>query len=437
MKLYSILFGVTILSGSLRFQGISLFDEASFLILLLLLYQYKEKNKRLIHSNYCAGKYFNRANLSFNILFYYLIFSLFHGFIIDPYFGKIRWLVILMGVIVANKVFYFYLREKLIDFKRFYLIKKVQTYSFYFAFFYIIYGLISTYIFNIPPSFIQAAQTDSWYAIWGTTAYTALIFIPLLLYSRALSLNNIISNLRMTIVYLVTLFGAIFYDSRTMFAILLVFIAIDFLRLKYKLMVVLISFLTFNVLIFGDIFNNKFIDDFLSSGGFLIYYLSDGEFGSLTRDFDRVAHYIAAYNTIGNSAWEMVFGKGFLNAGQSIVNEYYNVYNEYGANISVIGSNLFGVVTLGTFGLSAFIIDNGWLGLVLLIAHIFNMCVLAIKTNLVIPAVYVVAAYLLLLFILFAIYINDNMLFYLMLSPSIFLYPLMREDRQLLRVSTY
>jgi len=222
-----------------------------------------------------------------------------------------------------------------------------------------------------------------------------------------------------------------------MFIILFVFLAVDFLRLKYKLMVVVISFLAFIVLVFGNTFDNLFIDDLLSSGGFLIYYLSDGELGSSTRDFDRVAHYIAAYNTTSNSTWEMVFGKGFLNAGKSIISEYYSVYNDYGWTASVNGISLSGAVSKSTFGLSAFIIDNGWLGMVLLIAHIFNMCVLAIKTNLVIPAAYVIAAYLLLLFVLFAIYINDNMLFYLMLSPSIFLYPLMREDRQLLRASTY
>ncbi|MBT4516299.1 MAG: hypothetical protein HOC78_00170 [Candidatus Komeilibacteria bacterium] len=393
------------------------------------MYNYKEKNKIFRSSSLYINYYFKKANNSFNILFFYLFFSLILGLYYDPYLGKIRWAVILVGIVLANKLILFYLHDKLNNYSRFILLKKIHKYILYFSIFYAIYGLFFKLFLGIEPGYIQSAQVKAWYAIWGTTAYVGLIFIPLLLYSRVLSLNNIISNLRMAVVYLVTLFVAIFYDSRAILIILIVFIAIDILRLSYKLMVVLISFLAFYVLMFSDTFNYSFIDDFLSSGGFLINYLSDGELGSSTRDFDRVAHYIAAYNTIGNSTWDMVFGKGFLNAGKSIINEYHSVYNNYGMSTSVIGSNLAGIASKGTFGLSAFIIENGWLGLVLLIVHLFNMCALAIKTNLVIPAVYIVAAYLLLLFILFIIYINDSMLFYLMLSPSIFLYPLMREER--------
>ena len=436
-KLYSILISIIFVSGSLRFYGISLIDEVVFLIFLILMYNYMEKNKTFRSSSLHINKYFKKANNSFNILFFYLFLSLILGLYYDPYFGKIRWAVILVGIVLVNKLTLFYLRDKLNNYSRFILLKKIHKYILYFSIFYVLYGLFFKFFFGIDPGYIQSAQVRAWYAIWSTTTYTALIFIPLLLYSRVLSFNNIISNLRMAVVYLVTLFGSIFYDSRTMFIILFVFLAIDFLRLKYKLKVVMISFLAFIVLVFGNTFDNLFIDDLLRSGGFLIYYLSDGEFGSSTHDFDRVAHYIAAFNITSNSTWEMVFGKGFLNAGKSIISEYINVYNVYGWPIDEIGRNLSGAVSKGTFGLSAFIIENGWLGMVLLIAHIFNMFALAIKTNLVIPAAYVIASYLLLLFVLFAIYINDNMLFYLMLSPSIFLYPLMREDRQLLRVSTY
>ena len=125
--------------------------------------------------------------------------------------------------------------------------------------------------------------------------------------------------------------------------------------------------------------------------------------------------------------FEMIFGTGFLNAGQSIIIEYFAIYNQYGRDAGSININLSGN-SISTFGLSAFIIENGWLGFLLLLHHIYNMCMLAIKTRLIIPASYIIATYLLLLLIMFSIYINDNMAFYLMLIPSIFVYPLFEKN---------
>ena len=170
-----------------------------------------------------------------------------------------------------------------------------------------------------------------------------------------------------------------------------------------------------------------FIESFLSSGGFL-WQLINNEPITSVRDFDRVAHYIAAFNTINHSVFEIIFGTGFLNAGLSIVEEYHNVYQQYGVPSSDARINMSGI-TIGTFGLSAFIIENGWLGLLLFVTHIYNMCVLAIKEKLIVPSSYVVATYFLLILIIFSIYINDNMAFYLMLIPSIFIYPLLRNNK--------
>ena len=86
--------------------------------------------------------------------------------------------------------------------------------------------------------------------------------------------------------------------------------------------------------------------------------------------------------------------------------------------------NIAGKTQISTFGLSAFLIENGLIGGLLLLIHLYNLCMFSIKTKLLVPSIYVVIVYSLLIFILFSIYLNDNMLFYLMLSPSIFIYPL-------------
>ena len=127
MKLFSFLFGVTLFSGVMRFSGISLLDEAAFLVLLCLLILFKKKNARSGPSPY-INKYYSRAKASYLILFSYLILSLFFtAFYIDPYIGKLRWLVILAALLVCDNYFSFYLRSKINDANRITHIKRIYN----------------------------------------------------------------------------------------------------------------------------------------------------------------------------------------------------------------------------------------------------------------------------------------------------------------------
>ena len=89
MGLYSLLFSITMLSGAVRFSGISLIDEMAFLLLIILLiiYQHKKVNNYEIHY---VSKYYARAIISFNVLLFYLIFSLILGLVYDSYIGKLK-----------------------------------------------------------------------------------------------------------------------------------------------------------------------------------------------------------------------------------------------------------------------------------------------------------------------------------------------------------
>ena len=425
-NLYSILISIILVSGSLRFNGISLIDEAVFLIFLILMYNYKEKNKTFRSSSLYINYYFKKANNSFNILFIYLFFSLILGLYYDPYFGKIRWAVILVGIVLVNKLTLFYLRDKLNNYSRLILLKKIHKYILYFCIFYVSYALFFKLFFGLDPAYIQSAQIEAWYAIWGTTAYTAIIFLLLVLYSKILYANKAISLNKLIFVYLLLFFASILFDSRVMLLILLLYLVVDMYQSNYKFlfMSIVLAIATILTLYFSQ---TIFMQDFMSSGDFLWQLLFDDQI-TTRRDFDRVAHYIAAFNTINNSFFEMIFGTGFLNAGKSIINEYYNVYYQYEVPVAHIASNISGL-SKGTFGLSAFIIENGWLGVLLFVMHIYNMCMIAVKTKLIVPSLYIVATYLLLIFIMFTIYINDNMAFYLMLIPSIFIYPLISNNK--------
>ena len=421
-NLYSILISVIFVSGSLRLHGISLIDEGVFLIFLILMYNYREKNNTYRNSSLYINHYFKKANNSFNILFIYLFFSLIHGLYYDPYFGKIRWAVILVGIVLVNKLVLFYLHDKLNNYSRIILLKKIQKYILYFCIFYVLYALIFKLFFGLGVEFIQNAQIEAWYAIWGTTAYVAIIFLPLILYSKVLYVNKAISLNKLIFVYLLLFFAAIVFDSRVMLLTFFLYLAVEVYQSKRKFlfMSIMSAIVTISMPFFLE---TLFFQDFMNSGGFLWQLLFDDQIISF-RDFDRVAHYIAAFNVINNSFFEMIFGTGFLNAGKSIINEYHNVYSQYEVlSAQHIASNLSGV-SKGTFGLSAFIIENGWLGILLFFIHIYNMCMIAIRSKLIIPPLYIVATYLLLIFIIFSIYINDNMAFYLILIPSIFIYPL-------------
>lgn len=248
-----------------------------------------------------------------------------------------------------------------------------------------------------------------------------------MLYSKVLFVNKIISLNKIFFIYVLLFSAGIFFDSRMILIVLLTYIATDIYQSKFKALFLLMILITIPIVVmnFSEV---PFIEQLWSSGGFLWQLIFNDTSVRMWRDFDRVAHYIAAFNTINHSAFEMIFGTGFLNAGKSIIAEYFNVYNQYGRDAGVISSNMSGI-SKSTFGLSAFIIENGYLGLILFIMHIYNMCMLAIKTKIIAPSSYIVVTYFLLILIMFTIYINDNMAFYILLTPSIFIYPLMNNSK--------
>lgn len=419
MGVYSLSLSITMLVGALRFSGLSLLDEMSFLMLVTLLIFYR-KNKENYSQRHHVSKYYSRATLSFRVLFVYLICSLFYGLLYDPYFGKLRWFIILAAILLSDSAFLFYLRRRFNEINRFRHICMVYNYVFAFCVFYILYGLVAKYLFNILPANLQDAQTDAWYAIWGTSAYTAIIFLPLLVFNKVLRFNGYISRIKYLSAYTVTAVAAVFYDSRVMMLMLLAFFTAEFFRLKSGYKLIVGSSVALVVIAFGP----QVISGNLStSGGFLFALLSDDSGTASGGDFDRVAHYIAAYDVLNNSLIEALVGTGFLNAGKAIIPAYFRVYSEFGMSAAPVKFNLSGA-TMGTFGLSAFLIENGLIGIILFIVHLYNLCMVAIKTRLILPSIFIIMTYVVLLFIFFSIYINDNMLFYLLLSPSIFLYPL-------------
>lgn len=172
------LFSISMLAGAIRISGISLIDEMAFLLLVILLLLYRKSRKGNSTDIY-LNKYFSRASFSFKLLFAYLIFSLLYGLFYDPYFGKLRWLIILAAIITSNSVFLFYLRRRLNETDRVRHLLMIYNYMLAFSVVYISYGLIANYLFNIEPANLQDAEIDALYAIWGTSAYVSIIFLPL------------------------------------------------------------------------------------------------------------------------------------------------------------------------------------------------------------------------------------------------------------------
>jgi hypothetical protein len=423
MGIYSLLLSITMVAGVLRFSGISLIDEMVYLLLLTSLIFYRI-NKKNSFGEYQFGKYYSRARVSFRLLIFYLICSLFYGLLFDQYFGKLRWLIIFVGLLLSDSMFLYYLSKRMNGSNRFRLIGLVYNYVLVFTVVYVLYGLVAKYLFNVPPGNIQDAQIDAWYAIWGTSAYTAIIFVPLLLFNKVLRINRYISKIKYLAVYAITAIAAVFYDSRVMMLMLLAFFGAEFFGLKARHKALVMSSAAILLAGFGV---EMFSSHFSSSGGFLISLLGDGAAVPTGGDFDRVAHYIAAYDILSNSLIEALIGSGFLNAGKAIIPAYLSVYSDYGMATGPITFNLSGA-SMGTFGLSAFLIENGLIGAFLFIVHLYNLCMVALKTSLIVPSIFIVATYAVLLPIFFSIYINDNMLFYLLLTPSIFLYPLISSQ---------
>ena len=221
--------------------------------------------------------------------------------------------------------------------------------------------------------------------------------------------------------------ASILYDSRVMQVIVILFIISEILSFSSRS---LSRFIIGSAIgLFISIIGLQFFltPELLSSGGFLFTILSDSSDQTVLQDFDRVAHYIAAFKLLSNSPIDAAIGVGFLNAGKAIIPYYHAVYAEYGVNTHKLIHNLSGV-SKGTFGLSAFIIENGLIGTFLFFMHLYNLCILAKNTELIVPPIFVLMTYLSLSLVFFSIYINDNMLFYLLLAPSVFLYPVIIKN---------
>lgn len=429
MRLYIFLFSIILVSGSIKIFGLSLLDEFVFIVLLILLINFKYSNKTSNDEVNLKNKYFSKAIFSHRILFIYLIISLFYGLQTELYFGKIRWLLILLSIIYFEYFLLFYFHSKLSLTNINFYFSKVFKFLYFFSFGYLLYGLIAEKIFNIPIGNIQAAEVQAWYAIWGTTAYTAIIFLPLLLFNRIAYSNKLISSTWFFSTYLLCSAVMIFFDTRTLGVILFIFLLAEFYNMKFShkaaSTLIIAPIMTVFFLTYQDFFNQL-----LNSGGFFFYLIDENNAQESFQDFDRIAHYIAAYDVLSTSISNALLGGGFLNAGMLIKESYENVYLQFGmipgvGNINIAGSN-----QIATFGLSAYLIENGLIGLILLIYHIYNLTLLILKTNTSVSRNYLIAIYPLLVFLLFTIYINDNMLYYLLLSPTAMLCPLILQNQQ-------
>ena len=117
-------------------------------------------------------------------------------------------------IIGCDNYFSFYLRSKINDANRITHIKRIYNLLLFFIIFYFLYAVLARVLFGISPDLIQSAQIDAWYAIWATTAYTASIFLPLLLFNKLLKINKNVSNIKYFSIYLVAIFFVVFFDSK-------------------------------------------------------------------------------------------------------------------------------------------------------------------------------------------------------------------------------
>jgi len=430
MKLFSFLLSIIALIGTIRIFDLSLFDEIAFLLLFVLLVLYKSSNKKTfsIPNKLKVNKYYSKASFSYQILFIYLIASLIYGLHVDLYFGKIRWLIILTALLFYDHFVGYYLSNKLNYSSNSIFLRRFYNSIYLFCLFYLVYGLLAQLLFDIPTGYLQAAsEGKGWFAIWGTTAYVAIIFLPLLLFNRALFTAGKITRLRFLSAYFICFSVMLIYDTRVLAVILSLFLLVEFLKMKFSNKIFIIILLTPLATIFL-FYADNFVKDLLSSGGFLFTFINESSAEENLRDFDRVAHYIATYQVLSSSTIYALFGSGFLNAGTVIVDAYFNVYYQYGIT-TFVRTNLAGATQVGTFGLSAFLIENGLVGLMLLFYHIFNLIKAAIKTNLIVSSLFVLIIYPLLFLLFFTIYLNDNMFFYLLLSPATIIYPLIKDKK--------
>lgn len=348
------LIALSILTAGVMLDGLSIADEILLACWILgAVAAYPRIQSTAVKSKPVR---FERAHkVLFWLFLLYMILQACRGVVEFGEARKLRWVVFYIMIL-----FSVWLVSKRAPLTRSQIYSTILRSSFVYFSIYIAAGLYSESFRGI--SRWMAQQTE-----WGSTAYSVfpcLLAIPVA-FSALTSKSGQFRYLAW-LTLLSIMIAAFYYDSRSVQFVILIFFSITALfagiRFILKTAVAYSAILAFFLILVWP--QNRdisfFFDDLFHSGSAVF----SGEGARSGRDMDRWIHMQVAFTSISDKWDTLLFGTGFRTSGTVISLNLYNLYQEH------LPGEAAGVTAdASTEGFTAFVVENGLIGLSLLILN--------------------------------------------------------------------
>lgn len=349
------LLAISILSAGVMLDGLSIADE---ILLACWLLGAIAAHPRIQFSRVKSkpGRFEQVHKLLFGLFLLYMIFQACRGVAEFGEARKLRWVVFYIMIWASM-----WLVSKRAPLTKSEIYSTILWSSFAYFSIYVASGLYAEKFRGI--SRWMAQQTE-----WGSTAYSVfpcLLAIPVA-FSAALSERKKLRSLGW-FTLLSIMIAAFYYDSRTVQLTILIFFCVTALfggiRFIIKTAVAYSAILAFFLVFVWPQSRDLsfFVDDIVHSGSAVF----SGAGTRSGRDMDRWIHMQVAFTSISDRWDTLLLGTGLRTSGSVISLNLYNLYQEY------LPGEAAGVTAdASTEGFTAFVVETGVIGLLLLWANI-------------------------------------------------------------------
>ncbi len=288
-----------------------------------------------------------------------------------------------------------------------------------------IYGLYGEVFRGISRWYLQTVE-------FGSSAYLMFpVAITMCVFFNMIKDKSRIYRKIGWITFIIILITSVYYDSRVALLTIAAFLIISLTKIGFRKFILLlclcgitlIFLISYSDLYKGDF--NYFFTNVFSSGS-SIYKETGG------RDIDRLIYIKVAFMSISDSWKHLFLGYGLRSHSTVIASNVKDLFAEY---LPERFSEIEYREKIGTEGFTAYVVDTGLIGLLLLVTNFLFVAraIFIRKQN---PhRIFLLLSLFLTFMWLFVINLSDNTLFYLMIMPSGLLIQLSnyRNNKKLLK----
>jgi len=369
----------------------------------------------------------------FYIFSFYMVFESVRGFVRWKNFSSLRWiafyfLLILLVFIISKKPFSRMVFPKI---KAFYLISLASS---VYMLFYILHGLCAVAVRHVDWFYLQGKE-------WSGTSYALFILIVGVPSAFFLIINRNSGKKDRAVGFILialSIIAAIFYGSRMLFLILLLFLVVlPFCNWLYKYVkknvfigiigIFIVMGAVLLLLINSGDNIRKFYTELAGNRIFFgITYNKENHWQELGGDSDRYVAFLSSIDTIKKSWVATFFGYGIYSHHFEMVPSFIKYNAQF--NLKLVEGEVIGPIY--TSAMPALTVDAGLMGSFLLFFNFLfaGLVVLRLKNR---NTLFFLAILLVAFFWLFVTNILDIVLLYILIMPNGLVYQLARKEPDL------